>query len=1598
MFTTDNSENKSLITDRKVEMEPCCVSVVNNTNLNDSTSSSDAADVLIRSTRAALGASREEIQHEGHNKVNIYIRRLSDSEDIHSVNEREIPPVHQVNIPSASDTAESHEQHPSGSSNQFADISDKTSRNKKSKITIMEMANSKSIGEDMQISTYSADGRGAVSAALKKRSQSVPLRRNVTVQVLDQDRSQTPRGQSEPACPLGDPGTSANVAAITAATIAATAPLIKAQSEMEAQIALVTAELRRLQASESSVPLERAQNSSVGRAAFLEEQLNLLTQQRLQHLETIQCQQIQLQNRLLGSALDVVAARANTDSQSTLHTGSVTQISDSHRVRLSATDKTSVLKDVLRDKQTGGHTSPLETPAPRKVIPKPTHWTSSTNTIKPQRSSLRNQGNGRLQDRSPNNRRSPERCALQSVGVKRFAMATADNGQPERSRKSQTPPKTSVAFPGSVQPEEPAFMKPPKEQENQAEHTCVAPSSSAVQRANEMLQDLGRLKNEMRSLLQTADAFPVQNAKWTQNSRSSHLAPSATAPPPSTTPVSVPPEPADAITIRAAPLNRPSILKSIQPPTSMFEDAGLVLRQVRQSKKVLEENLETILRATDGEVLHTQLEALSKNRDVREELRIKKTVNAWINTLSKDIQDELARESCERFVERSDAAVSKVVQQGQGSRSGRVAGPRGGGRGRGRGGGETSAADKKTSLRGSIRAQAENTLAHGKQPAPSVRTRPEGKRESAQPVVPKSQDDQEYLARLYGKALYDGHRRTLKKSPYLRFNSPTLKSKPQRPKVVETVKGVKMKSSKTQTSQFVDVVPAQQSSVSEPHFLFSPSDPDQPQQAGSPVRGYLIPMAIPLGKPRVDSQAPVPSRVIISDKPATVITSFPPIAVPEPKPAPAIRKPNTILLEVQSKPKKRTPRLQIQVQPGVNIESGLCSQPGSSTPLIPAETIFPPPPTHAAEEPHAGEDQEENIFPGTNFLSVADISQETHGGLPDSPIELSGLPSPPAALYHGPAFPPQHPQSTPLTEPILSTIQQRETLENRLLDWVEQQLMARVITGMFPQPVQTDPASQSEPENSVTSDIVEAAGGGGLQLFVDTGVPVDSELIRQCVNEVLAETVAVMLGQRETQSEPAAPVQTQDAQEKVTEVPTPAPTPEPISKDPPSPVRTPDLSEQLSTTLSPKESHKKSASPGPDRIPVGTPTTTPIPSPTRVATPSPPPANQSPDSASLQNHPWGRTELPLEEEQPHSERQEQPSAPVVMSVAQEDDEEESVIHPSSPLPSKPTIPPPPLPPVSQEPPPAAPPESSSSSSSSEESSSSSSVTVTGTETAARHISEGELLLTHGQMAAVRVLEEEGVILPNLMTSLNSSLHGVQDMDYDLPSEGQVIRAPHVPAHHDPILSLLARMERGPVSQSQQPEKWWEEESSGEVSEGQRPLLTAAAEIVLTGHSLMDQQRYTEISPHATLTSPGQVPADHTGAVVEDTGRSVNLRSSEEQKDAEVYHHVTTVSSAQLQDTQNQSSQSAQAVHRPAPILVRQYQDREEPELPRLRRLSDDTFFGDNEKGEDVFLHTEGGGSDVRVMSVRLPSVKQDQESVSLSSVEGDTDSSANDVY
>lgn len=62
------------------------------------------------------------------------------------------------------------------------------------------------------------------------------------------------------------------------------------------------------------------------------------------------------------------------------------------------------------------------------------------------------------------------------------------------------------------------------------------------------------------------------------------------------------------------------------------------------------------------------------------------------------------------------------------------------------------------------------------------------------------------------------------------------------------------------------------------------------------------------------------------------------------------------------------------------------------------------------------------------------------------------------------------------------------------------------------------------------------------------------------------------------------------------------------------------------------------------------------------------------------------------------------------------------------------------------------------------------------------------------------------------------------------------------------------------------QRWWDEESIGEVSEGQRPVLSEAQERVVMGHSLIPHHQpiSAEQSPHATLRSPGQSPTQPTG--------------------------------------------------------------------------------------------------------------------------------------
>lgn len=60
----------------------------------------------------------------------------------------------------------------------------------------------------------------------------------------------------------------------------------------------------------------------------------------------------------------------------------------------------------------------------------------------------------------------------------------------------------------------------------------------------------------------------------------------------------------------------------------------------------------------------------------------------------------------------------------------------------------------------------------------------------AQGAEPDASSGEAYLSRLYGRAAYEGQRRSLKKSPYLRLSSPAPPpSRKPRPRLLETVTG-----------------------------------------------------------------------------------------------------------------------------------------------------------------------------------------------------------------------------------------------------------------------------------------------------------------------------------------------------------------------------------------------------------------------------------------------------------------------------------------------------------------------------------------------------------------------------------------------------------------------------------------------------------------------------------------------------------------------------------------------------------------------------------------------------------------------------------------
>ncbi|XP_044515899.1 protein TALPID3 [Gracilinanus agilis] len=1446
---------------------------------------------------------------------------------------------------------------------------------------------------DIFISQYATGQKDVLRAVLKQKVQHSPTFKEVKVQLLEDASTIKDPVSVEMRSSSSGIDSASTVAAATAAAIVTAAPLIKVQSDLEAKVNSVSALLNKLQETDKQLRHVAEQQKNIKAQTERsccqdhEKQFDMIIAHHLRHLEKLQQQQLDIQNHLITSALNPGRFQSfnmlsSNPVEKSFVKSELRPVSSNHSSRhrhteLSSQASLKQVEDLGYDKQK----SPLETPAPRKFAPVP--LSKDDKISKSIRSGqekeslqiLSCKGSGRLLEQILNSQDTQVAESSERISLVTSRMKQ-DSVRNSVSRKAEECGGASLK----------SKSFPSYEEFGIAEKT--------TQHIDDVFCGLGQRKREPEEFLST---FGVTDFPQS-----------------------------------------PGHSKSNKTAKSILKEAEKILRGVQNNKKVLEENLEAIIRAKDGTAMYSFISALATNRDMLEKFRIKKTVSKWIEIITQEIQDELARKDFEhkKFDKNQRLNFTKKVLNNQYQKETKEI--------------KTNVQDKTVNrfgfqgkhFRKQLEESSRNMYPKNVHPSNSDKDRKEGHLKTTNVV-----QGSEYLLQVYGKPVYQGHRSTLKKGPYLRFTSPSSKSRPQQPKVIEQVKGTKIRSTKTQTeselTRSVGTDPRKTRSFSPPsqqeqQYLFSPSQ-EAPFVSGT-LQGHLIPMAILLGQTQSNSDSMPPAEVIMEKpNPVTVATSIPP-SIQTKRTGP--KKPNTAVVEMTSE-KKDPPQLTIQVLPNLDIDSlsseNIDGNQASSSSIKASHPIQ----TWIQDPEFTQPDEDDPKFPGSNFDEVIDVIQEEekNDDIPDffEPVlEFNQSAKVPSQNYNGPPFPPVISAAQPTADILEKVIERKEALENSLINWVEQEIMSRIITRVLPFQQQAVPnASVSESEESEESeavgcDVVEPVGGTRFRLLVDTGVPVNSDTISHFVNEALEEIIAIMLGNREmTKDIPPVP---ESVPANVTYLPTvhctPVPTPQPTppQSPPPSPlkgpllIKTPESSPCISEHDDIFPVKEQFTQTGNDNLPASTliitPTVTPAATPPLAGTPT---LSVSEDSSEKFKKaspklpkPWSNDDLPLDEENPNP-IQEEPlhSRAIVMSVAR-DEEPENLVLPAPSIVSNPVIFKS-FPVEAQTPSPVHTPSSVQTTQES-----SSSYITTETETFERPISEGEILFSYGQKVATR---DGGLFLSNFNDSLSSTLRDAHEMEDDSPSEGQVMmKKPHKGHQQDIFLSLLAKLSQEPLDSQQVAYHSEESENSiDELSEGQRPGIPAAKENIFMEH-YMDQPNVISTESLEHKSFHGSLPKlfdKTTGEVHEDSCASHGPMSLGE---LDLQH----ISNLPLQSTQENEIKLAVAPEDLAQVKQKQYQEVQPIErkpiqarVIRVKNKSETSFSHPRDSQGDMDrTHIEpnsyltslfAGGEAVPCltsqatlakMSVTLPSVNVDDHSrsQSISTIQGDADSSGADTF
>uniref|UniRef100_H3BHU9 TALD3 protein n=1 Tax=Latimeria chalumnae TaxID=7897 RepID=H3BHU9_LATCH len=239
---------------------------------------------------------------------------------------------------------------------------------------------------DILVSQYSVGQKEALRAAFKLRAQSEQVRKEVKVQFLKnhgaEQKEMEAQGSRTTECNLDS---ARAAAAATAAAITATAPLIKAQNNLEAKVDAVSELVSKLQEADKQIGLVAEQQVKAQaeqtekphqqkRICELEKQLSTLMEQRIQHLEKLQHQQLALQSCIMNSVVGSSSHQHEAAAFSPLPlklTVPVHKLISPGKILRTTVFSNLERHQIQHRNGTSVEKSPLETPAPRKYAPAP---------------------------------------------------------------------------------------------------------------------------------------------------------------------------------------------------------------------------------------------------------------------------------------------------------------------------------------------------------------------------------------------------------------------------------------------------------------------------------------------------------------------------------------------------------------------------------------------------------------------------------------------------------------------------------------------------------------------------------------------------------------------------------------------------------------------------------------------------------------------------------------------------------------------------------------------------------------------------------------------------------------------------------------------------------------------------------------------------------------------------------------------------------------------------------------------------------------------------------------------------------------------------